>query len=107
MDIAILITEYLADKSALRDPENDSLNIVDNQIASWSFTNIPIPTAEDLAVCEAAVIAKQSKAAKLAQIAELEAQLTPRRIREAVLSGDNTFIAGIDAQIAAIRATLE
>lgn len=106
MDIAILITEYLADKSELRDVENDSLNIVDNQIVSWNFANIACPTAEDLAVCEAAVLAKQAKAEKLAQIAALEAQVTPRRIREAVLSGDNSFIADIDAQIAAIRDTL-
>lgn len=106
MDIAILITEYLADKSALRDVENDSLNISDNQIVSWNFVNIPMPTAEDLAVCEAAVLAKQAKVEKLAQIAALEAQVTPRRIREAVLSGDSSFIADIDAQIAAIRATL-
>lgn len=106
MDIAVLITEYLADKSALRDVENDSLNIVDNQIVSWNFANIPIPTAEDLAACEAAVLAKQAKAEKLAQIAALEAQVTSRILREAVLSGDNSFIADIDAQIAAIRATL-
>lgn len=106
MDIATLISEYLADKTEFRDSENDSLNIVDNQIASWNFTNIPVPTAEQLAVCEAAVIAKQAKEAKLAQIAELEAQITPRRIREAVISGDNSFIVNIDAQIAAIRATI-
>lgn len=106
MEIAILINEYLIDKSELRDVENDSLNIVDNQIVSWNFSNIPMPTAEELAVCEAAVLAKQAKADKLAQIAALEAQVTPRRIREAVLSGDSSFIAEIDAQIAAIRATL-
>lgn len=106
MDIANLITEYLADKSALRDVENDSLNIVDNQIVSWNFANIPMPTAEELAVCEAKVLAKQTKGAKLAQIAALEAQVTPRRIREAVLSGDKSFIESIDAQITAIRATI-
>ena len=106
MDIATLITEYLAGKSELRDLENDYVNIVDNQIHTWSFTNIPCPTAEDLAICEAAVLAKQAREAKLAQIAELEAQVTPRRVREAVLSGDKSFIESIDAQIAAIRATL-
>lgn len=106
MDIAILITEYLKDKSELRDVENDSLNIMDNQIVTWNFTNIPQPTAEDLAICEQAVLANQAKEAKLAQIAELEAQVTNRRVREAVLSGDKSFIESIDAQIAAIRATL-
>lgn len=106
MDIISLINEYLANKTAQRDTENDCVNIIDNQIVSWSFANIPCPTSEDLAACEAIVLAKQIKEAKLAQITELEAQVTPRRIREAVLSGDNSFIAGIDAQIAEIRATL-
>lgn len=107
MDIAILITEYLADKSELRDVENDSLNIVDNQIVSWNFkSEIPMPTAEDLAVCEAAVLAKQAKAEKLAHIAALEAQVTSRRIREAVLSGDYSFIQNIEQQIQIIRDSL-
>ena len=42
----------------------------------------------------------------LAQIAALEVQVTPRRIREALLSGDYSFIQGVDAQIAALRAQL-
>jgi hypothetical protein len=37
------------------------------------------------------------------QIAILEAQITSRRIREAILSGDNTFIQGIETQIQALR----
>lgn len=107
MDIAILINEYLSNFSEYRDIENDSINIQDNQIISWNFKpEIPMPTAEDLAACEVAVLAKQAKAEKLAQIAALEAQVTSRRLREAVLSGDNSFIADIDAQIVAIRATL-
>lgn len=106
MDIAILINEYLADKLELRDVENDSLNIVDNQIVSWNFANIPMPTAEELAVCEAAVLAKQAKEAKLKQIEELEAQITPRRMREAILSGDNSFIKSIEDQIQTIRQTM-
>lgn len=48
MDIQLLINEYLKDKADLRDAENDSLNIVDNQIFSWNFTNILQPTKEEL-----------------------------------------------------------
>ena len=43
---------------------------------------------------------------KLQQIAELESQITPRRYREAIVSGDHSFIEGIELQIEAIRATL-
>jgi hypothetical protein len=38
-----------------------------------------------------------------AQIRALEARITQRRLREAVLSGDMSFIADIEAQIAALR----
>ena len=48
MDIAFLIQEYLKDKQDLRDVENDSINIVDNQIIDWRFANIPCPTQEQL-----------------------------------------------------------
>lgn len=43
---------------------------------------------------------------KLQQIAELESQITPRRYREAILSGDHSFIEGIELQIEAIRVEL-
>lgn len=41
-----------------------------------------------------------------AQIAALEATITPRRLREALMTGDNSFIVGVDAEIAALRAQL-
>jgi hypothetical protein len=40
------------------------------------------------------------------QIAELEAQQTPRRIRDAVLGVDNGWLANLEAQIAALRMQL-
>ena len=46
------------------------------------------------------------KEAIKAQIAELEAKITPRRIREALLSGDTAYIVGIDTEIAALRSQL-
>lgn len=49
MDIALCINEYLKDKGPLRDPINDTINIVDNTIVSWTFTNIPQPTDAELA----------------------------------------------------------
>lgn len=39
-----------------------------------------------------------------AQIVALESRVTSRRQREAILSGDTSFIAQIDAEIAALRA---
>ena len=41
------------------------------------------------------------------QIVALESQQTPRRIREALLGTDNGWLAGIEAQIEALRAQLE
>ena len=40
------------------------------------------------------------------RIIALEAQQTPRRLREAVISGDKTFLADIETQIVALRAAL-
>lgn len=42
----------------------------------------------------------------LARIAETEATITPRRLREAMLSGDHSFIEAVDAKIAALRKDL-
>lgn len=41
-----------------------------------------------------------------AEIAKLEASLTPRRLREALLSGEHDAIAAIDQQIAKLREQL-
>ena len=60
-DISLLINEYLYGKENLRDYENDSLNTVDNQIYSWSFTNIPQPTIDDLVVLIAPMKTRLSK----------------------------------------------
>jgi hypothetical protein len=40
---------------------------------------------------------------KITAIVELEVQITPRRLREALLTGDNSFIKNIEDQIAALR----
>lgn len=41
-----------------------------------------------------------------AQIYALEALLTQRRFREAILTGDNSYIQNIDSQIAVLRTKL-
>lgn len=48
----------------------------------------------------------EAREAIIQQIASLEAQITPRRVREALLSGDHTFIQSIEVQITALRLTL-
>ncbi|OXE36897.1 MAG: hypothetical protein CGW95_04750 [Phenylobacterium zucineum] len=48
----------------------------------------------------------ERKQGVVAQIAELETQITPRRLREAILLGDSSFISSIEAQIEVLRATL-
>jgi len=47
-DMALAVEEYLSDKAELRDPENDSINIVDGRIFSWGFANIPQPSVDEL-----------------------------------------------------------
>lgn len=44
--------------------------------------------------------------AVFAQIAAIEATITPRRMREGLLGTDGGWLADADAQIAALRATL-
>lgn len=51
-------------------------------------------------------VRRQNAAVTLAKIADLELKITQRRVREALLTGDVSFIADIDAQIATLRATL-
>jgi len=51
--------------------------------------------------------AKASGQNVLLQIAKLEATITQRRQREAVLGIDNGWLADVNAQIAALRAQLE
>lgn len=65
--------------------------ITDDEARSMLSALLPAPTAAELI--------RQ-------QIAELESQQTPRRIREALLSGDHSFIESIEAQIAALRTQL-
>lgn len=63
MDIALLVNEYLKGKNELRDFENDSLNIVDNQIMEWSFANIPQPSMEELEALQESVQSKMDQEA--------------------------------------------
>lgn len=63
--------------------------------------SVPITEAE----ADAIRIASIKPPTTLEQIAALEAQVTPRRLREAAL-GDMAFIADIEAQISTLRSTL-
>jgi hypothetical protein len=71
-----------------------------------------LPTDAELAAIkaeyEAAVAKSQTNAAIKAQIATLEASCTERRWREAVMSdAGKAWLANVDAQIAALRASLQ
>lgn len=66
--------------------------IVANANGSPELADRPAPTARDLA---------------LAQIASIESAITPRRMREATLTtAGKTWLAGKDAEIATLRASL-
>ncbi len=51
--------------------------------------------------------AKASRQNVLSQIAKLEATITQRRQREAILGTDNGWLADVNAQIVALRAKLK
>lgn len=55
---------------------------------------------------EVAAIAKQAKQDILDQIIMLEAQITERRLREVLISGDKSFITDINNQITVLRTQL-
>ena len=71
-----------------------------------TFGNQPMTYDEIAAITaqQAADAAAAPRRALLAQIAALEAQQTPRRMREALKDG--TFIDSLDAQIATLRGKL-
>jgi hypothetical protein len=60
-DMALAVSEFLADKSNLRD-EDDSINIVDNNIHSWRFVNIPQPSIDELYNAYNSAISKNNQA---------------------------------------------
>ena len=62
------------------------------------LVNVIEPTPEEAEAERVAAIQKQ--------ITDLEATITNRRIREAQMTGDMTFISGVDAQIAVLRGQL-
>lgn len=106
MNISLLINKFLSNKQHLLNPEKDLINIINNQIVVWNFENIPQPTEAELLALEAEVLSEQSRKEKIAQIVELEKQISPRMIREALLNSNNSAIEAIEAQIQAIRALL-
>lgn len=66
-------------------------------------------TAEEIAIREAEEathLTAQPRLDILAKIANLEAQQTPRRIREHLLNPADPFLADLDAQISSLRASL-
>lgn len=78
-----------------------------NDRQGWRAVNGPDDVGADEYFSETPIeIAPDPKAATGQQISELESQVTPRRWREALLTGDFTFIESVDTQIAALRAAL-
>jgi hypothetical protein len=73
-DMALAIEEYLSDKAELRDPENDSINIVDGRIFSWGFTNIPQPSVDELYGAYLVSEVKQAEILRVKTLKELGAK---------------------------------
>lgn len=59
---------------------------------------------EQLEAIRAASVTAPVRAAR--ELIALELSVTPRKIREAILTGDHSFIKAVDSQIAALRGQL-
>lgn len=68
-DVALLVSEYLIGKENLRD-QDDSINIVNGNIHSWNFANIPQPTQDELITLIAPTKTKQDKEALVNSLKE-------------------------------------
>lgn len=77
------------------------------QPAVFETINIPAEYEIEITDITAQVELDRIKQEKLNQIAQLESQITPRRYREAILSGDHSFIETIELEISIIRDTLQ
>ncbi len=69
-DIALLVSEYLKNPLFIKDQENDSINIVNGNIHSWNFKNIPQPTIDELVALIAPMTLKNTKAKMLSDLKE-------------------------------------
>lgn len=84
-------------------PDN-SLHFLDDDSFAYLLPAGSFPITDEEA--EALKPQTDPKEAIKAQIASLEASITPRRLREALISGSFQFIRDVEEQIAALRAQL-
>ena len=75
------------------------VNVQTGEVTERNFT------PEEKAEREAAIALHEAGATQRA-INDLELQVTPRRMREAALGIDGGWLAGVDAQISALRSKL-
>jgi hypothetical protein len=89
-----------------KDTQNE-LHWVDSEEYEYMLPNGSVRiTDEDAEILrQSKTVVDPNEQTKL-QIAVLESSLTPRRIRESLLSGDQSFIKSVDDQIAVLRAQL-
>lgn len=104
VDITLLISKFIEGKE--RDFENDCFNVANGLLVSFDFTHIARPTNIELLALIPSIENDKQRQDKLDQIVALESSISPRRLREAVLSGDTSFIESIEQQILEIRNTL-
>lgn len=87
---------------AVLDEEGNELEPARTEIIEAVYETVPSEFTYEIVDITSEIEAENKKK----QIAELEAQITPRRLREALLSGDTSFIDSVEQQIQAIRNNL-
>lgn len=102
-----LFIRLLAEQCPWGKPEQIVLlypEIIEDGVVIQEAVYETIPAEYEIEIVD--VSSQLERESKLKAIEELEAQITPRRIREAIISSDNSFIVNIENQIQQIRSSL-
>ena len=82
----------------------DEVEIITQEYVPAVYQTIHVPAEYSVELVD--ITSEIEQAEILRQIEELEKQITPRRYREAILSGDHSFIESVNNQIQALREQL-
>ena len=83
----------------------DEVEVVVQEYAPAVYETIDVPSEYEVEIVD--ISDEIAKDAIRKQIAELEASITPRRMREAIMSGDYSWIENVDLEIEILRGELK
>lgn len=98
-----LVSEEVPEIKEIQLIEGVEVEVITQEYQPAVYQTIEVPAEYSYEITDITAELESSKLVKLRQIEELEALVTPRRYREALLSGDHSFIESIEAQIEVLR----